>query len=57
MDWFLYDNGLHNERVYVSLFVLVEHLGTTDEIFPLTISLVIVSAESCRFIHIYWRNL
>ena len=37
MDWFLYDNGLHHERVNVGLFVLVEHLGTTDEIFPLTI--------------------
>ena len=37
----------------VSLFVLVEHLGTTDEIFPLIISLVIISAEGCRFIHIY----
>ena len=39
--------------VNVSLFVLVEHLGTTDEVFLLTISLVIVCAESCGFIHIY----
>ena len=41
--------GIVNE----SLFVLVEHLGSTNEIFPLTILLVIVSAEDCRFIHIY----
>ena len=53
MDWFLYDNGVHHERVNEILFVFVEHLGTTDEIFPLTVSLVIVSPESCRFIHIY----
>ena len=33
MDWFLYDKGLHHERVNASLFVLVEHLGTTDENF------------------------